>query len=53
MKCFNFVGFMLVLSLVGLFKAKLIAGDLLAERLVRLVELKTWREINICLLDLC
>ena len=41
-------------SLVGLFKAKKlpgISGVLLAERLVRLFELKTWREINVVLLD--
>jgi hypothetical protein len=28
-----------------------IAGDLPAERLVRLFEFKTWREINVVLLD--
>ena len=30
-----------------------IAGVLPVERLVRLFELKTWREFNIILLDLC
>ena len=29
------------------------AGDLRRKRLVRLFELKTWREIHIILLDLC
>jgi hypothetical protein len=29
------------------------AGDLRVERLVRLFEFKTWREINVVLLDLC
>ena len=47
---------MLILSLVGLFKAKKlpgISGVLPGKRLVRLFELKTWREINVVLLDLC
>ncbi len=53
----NFVGFMWILSLVGLFKAtkKLaaFAGDLPVERLVRLFVLNTWRGIKVLLLDLC
>jgi hypothetical protein len=52
---YNFVGFKWILSLVGVFKIKpspWSAADLLAERLVRLFELKTWRGIYIILLDL-
>jgi hypothetical protein len=30
-----------------------IAGDLPADRLVRVFELKKWRAINVVLLDLC
>ena len=44
------------MSLVGVFKAKpnpLICRGLPVERLVRLFELETWREINVILLDFC
>jgi hypothetical protein len=48
----NFVGFQLILSLVGVFKAKpdpAICRGKPVERLVRLFELKSWREMNIIL----
>ena len=52
---YNFVGFQWILSLVGFFKAKpdpAICRGKVVERLARLFELKTWREMYIILLDL-
>jgi len=47
---YNFVGFQLILSLVGVFKAKpnpAICRGKPVERLVRLFELKTWCKMYI------
>ena len=50
----NFVGFQLILSLVSAFKAKpdpAICRGCVVERLLRVFEFKTWREMYIILLD--